>query len=358
MGFVQSRHGCLTGVVARAAALALATAGSAAGAQKLIASQNGADLVVGSTQVPVVIDFGAVAEPVTGVGLIGQWTAIVADQENGTRPWSIDMRVFVHSPAGEHVHTWGPALMGDRSIIDYPIQDATETSFATEDGSGAWTFTVASGNPAPYVIGVNTPSWHLLTTVPDVTSSFTFPVTDGPQWMRPYFIGGVSGLGPCYYRVLEFQVETSGLYRFDSTVSSGSAFTFLYRDTFDPAQPLQGLFDYGLGNGNAPNGAPNGTSLIEALLLEGQTYYFVVSQWDRFSMDQTYSCVVTGPGALLDPSDACLGDLDGNGQIDADDLGVLLAAFGSGASGDLNGDGNTDADDLGVMLSLFGSNCE
>lgn len=51
------------------------------------------------------------------------------------------------------------------------------------------------------------------------------------------------------------------------------------------------------------------------------------------------------------------GDLDGSCTVDADDLGILLGAFGSSAVGDLNGDGTTDADDLGLMLGAFGSSC-
>jgi glucose/arabinose dehydrogenase len=52
----------------------------------------------------------------------------------------------------------------------------------------------------------------------------------------------------------------------------------------------------------------------------------------------------------------CAGDLTGDGVVDADDLGVLLSAFGT-ADGDLNGDGSTDADDLGILLSAFGQPC-
>jgi hypothetical protein len=54
----------------------------------------------------------------------------------------------------------------------------------------------------------------------------------------------------------------------------------------------------------------------------------------------------------------CLGDLSGDGQINADDLGILLSAFGSSDAGDLNDDGVTDADDLGVLLSLLGTSCD
>lgn len=346
------------GVVLASASMAMLAAGTASGAQKLLTSQAGADLVIGADAQTVEIDFGTLTQPVTGVGLVADWTAIVADTENGVRPWSTDLSVLIQSPFGSVVKDWGPPIAGDRSIIDFPIQDATANDTAVANGSGVWQFTINSGNPAPFVIGLNNATWYLMTEAEDVVSEHAFSVADGPEWMRPYFIGGVSGLGPCFYRVLEFQVETSGLYTFNSTVSNGSAFTFLYSGAFDASTPLANLFDYGLGNGNAPNGAPNGTSLIEALLFEGETYYFVVSQWDRFTLGQSYTSTITGPGNIIEPGSACFGDLDGNGTVDADDLGLLLAAFGNSAEGDLNGDGITDADDLGSLLSAFGSNCK
>ncbi len=52
---------------------------------------------------------------------------------------------------------------------------------------------------------------------------------------------------------------------------------------------------------------------------------------------------------------ACVGDLDGDGDTDQADLGVLLAAYGNGDGGDLDGDGDTDQADLGVLLADY--NC-
>ena len=53
----------------------------------------------------------------------------------------------------------------------------------------------------------------------------------------------------------------------------------------------------------------------------------------------------------------CVGDLDGDGDTDQSDLGMLLADWGcSGGDcpGDLNGDGNTDQSDLGILLADWG----
>ena len=54
----------------------------------------------------------------------------------------------------------------------------------------------------------------------------------------------------------------------------------------------------------------------------------------------------------------CVGDLDGDGDTDLGDLGILLADFGCAAPGpcvgDLDDDGDTDLADLGILLADFG----
>jgi len=56
-------------------------------------------------------------------------------------------------------------------------------------------------------------------------------------------------------------------------------------------------------------------------------------------------------------SPACTGDLDGDGDTDQADLGILLADWGctgGDCPGDLNADGNTDQADLGILLADWG----
>jgi hypothetical protein len=55
----------------------------------------------------------------------------------------------------------------------------------------------------------------------------------------------------------------------------------------------------------------------------------------------------------------CPGDLDGDADVDLDDLTLLLQDFGcaSGCAGDLDGDGDTDLDDLTLLLQQFGAVC-
>ncbi|MCK4873713.1 MAG: FG-GAP repeat protein [Phycisphaerales bacterium] len=63
---------------------------------------------------------------------------------------------------------------------------------------------------------------------------------------------------------------------------------------------------------------------------------------------------------LLDgePDRCWLCDLNGNGEVDQSDLGILLGWYGAGAGGDIDGDGDTDQSDLGMLLSAYGEVCQ
>ncbi len=54
----------------------------------------------------------------------------------------------------------------------------------------------------------------------------------------------------------------------------------------------------------------------------------------------------------------CLGDITGNGQVDAADLGILLAVWNtngkSNPAADINGDGTVNAADLGLLIANWG----
>ena len=67
----------------------------------------------------------------------------------------------------------------------------------------------------------------------------------------------------------------------------------------------------------------------------------------------------TSADANLDgiPDDcvACPADLDDNGAVDGDDLGIMLGAWGtSNPIADLDDNGVVDGDDLGILLGAWG----
>lgn len=53
-------------------------------------------------------------------------------------------------------------------------------------------------------------------------------------------------------------------------------------------------------------------------------------------------------------SDPCRADLNGDGDVDGADLGVLLSNWGTGGAGDLDGSGAVDGADLGQLLAEWG----
>ncbi|MCK4871889.1 MAG: hypothetical protein KAS72_04100 [Phycisphaerales bacterium] len=53
----------------------------------------------------------------------------------------------------------------------------------------------------------------------------------------------------------------------------------------------------------------------------------------------------------------CPGDLNGDGQRDQADLGILLASYELDAGGDIDGDGDTDQADLGALLAVYDVPC-
>ncbi|MGP1347062.1 MAG: beta strand repeat-containing protein [Phycisphaerales bacterium] len=66
---------------------------------------------------------------------------------------------------------------------------------------------------------------------------------------------------------------------------------------------------------------------------------------------------ITDANAVRIIVSACA-DLNDDGAVNSDDLGILLSAFALSGAGDVDGDGDTDSDDLGILLSQFGSACD
>ena len=286
-------------VLASAVAL-LATTAPTLAADRVVASVAGSSFTIQGSTVTTVAPTFSTNEPISGVGFTGLFTAETFD-EDGRAPWSLDVAATVTSPDNQSIGFGigdGNYIGGDVTIADFPYADFT-TGFNAADGNGQYEFAFVDELASGFRIGIENPTYHLLSESPDVVTPLASDVSTGPQWDRPYFIAGVSTLGPVNYDVFAFTPEVSGGYTFDSVVSQGDGFTFLYEGDFDPDAPLDNLLDYGLGNGNAPNGAADGQSLIESLLFADTTYYFVTSQFAANSGPQSYVTTVTGPGNLL-----------------------------------------------------------
>ncbi|MFO0829823.1 MAG: hypothetical protein U0572_16905 [Phycisphaerales bacterium] len=80
--------------------------------------------------------------------------------------------------------------------------------------------------------------------------------------------------------------------------------------------------------------------------------YFDGEAWSLLSFGSGCNNVVNYAVTL--EASQCSADLDGNGAVDAADLGILLGQWGSVGSADLNASGTVDAADLGVLLGAWG----
>ncbi|MEM7754974.1 MAG: GC-type dockerin domain-anchored protein [Planctomycetota bacterium] len=343
------------------AAYAATSAGSALAAPIVVASFPADDIDVPSTGATATITASGIAGPVDGFGITGLWTGVVRDDIDGIRPWPLDFGVTVTGPNGGGGTSPAP-WFGDRSIVDYPVGDGFDFP-GTDSPNGTWTIDLDSGNPAPWVAGLRNVTYHLLQ---DTDAEFVFSYTDNTQqgnsWNRPFFIAGISGLGPVDYQVLEFTVSASGLYEFESDLASESDhFTFLYQSSFDDTQPLANLVDTGLGNGNSPFPVPRGESDFEQLLFTGTTYFWVTSQWARTSAFSDFTNTITGPGDVQPAASPCnVADLAAPfGFVDLTDVDAFIAAF---TAGDPAADiaipfGFVDLSDVDAFIAAFLTGC-
>ena len=94
-------------------------------------------------------------------------------------------------------------------------------------------------------------------------------------------------------------------------------------------------------------------SLAECTLCEN-----VPDQIGGFWTDAGGNCVATSCGDCEPPPLPCPGDLDENGEVDASDLGLLIAAWNTDGSvvvgSDINGDEVVDGVDLGLLIGVWG----
>ena len=85
---------------------------------------------------------------------------------------------------------------------------------------------------------------------------------------------------------------------------------------------------------------------IRAADLDGDSdAELIVANRDSNSVSVITNQTCSGPGIP--------GDLDGDGDVDQSDLGILLASYLQNDGGDIDGDGDTDQSDLGILLANY-----
>lgn len=93
------------------------------------------------------------------------------------------------------------------------------------------------------------------------------------------------------------------------------------------------------------------TSLMTFEATCGETYYIVAGAFGTTGFG-TGTITVTQAGSCPSP---CVGDIDGDGDVDAGDLAILLGSWGStGGPADLNNSGLVGAEDLALLLGAWG----
>ena len=87
-------------------------------------------------------------------------------------------------------------------------------------------------------------------------------------------------------------------------------------------------------------------------------------QWDEYNLEPRWEIRFRRRGANDDAfcyrpdCDPCRADLDGDGDVDADDFFTFLDLFSAGDfAADIDGDGDIDADDFFEYLDLFATGC-
>lgn len=102
------------------------------------------------------------------------------------------------------------------------------------------------------------------------------------------------------------------------------------------------------------------STLITPVGCNGETYYYELQLTvsDAHGLSTTASSFIY-PDCSTTP---CVGDLNGNGAIELQDLATLLSHYGTASSahpedGDLDNDGDIDIADLAAMLSVYGTSC-
>ena len=131
---------------------------------------------------------------------------------------------------------------------------------------------------------------------------------------------------------------------------------------------IEELSDFEAGDGNLLDSVPTPDPQIGQLLTFDVTSFVTEmvnaqEQWVGLTVRaETFGGLWVTEGGVYPKltietiPESCIGDLDGDGDTDQSDLGILLGDWGctSNCVGDLDGDDDTDQSDLGILLGDWG----
>jgi hypothetical protein len=243
-------------------------------------------------------------------------------------------------------------------------------AFAPASGIAGGAINVASatngcvdmGNILPFTSGnFSIASWIKFATPGDAARSRIFVGRHVSGIVAGYF-NGVNVSGGCYG-----QLDKAWLYTSDScggeTISTTSvndgAWHFVV-STYAAGKVEKIFIDGVEEDSNAPsivNAVANASFIVGGIMV-GSTPTGLfdgliddVQVYDRALLCREIVSMFMSPGTI---APGATSDLNGDGEVDGADLGILLSAWGTPAA-DLNGDGTTDGADLGILLSEWGS---
>ncbi len=266
----------------------------------------------------------------------------------------------------------------------------TFTGYLAVHPSGNWVYAGDSFLNTVYVYAVD-PTGGLTQIQAAPSTYYPLGITMSPNGDLLYAGGGISGDGK---RIVGFFVDPAtgllspmastytspGTSPKDAAFSADGSLLFVSHGTDATVRSFLidaetgaltytgDSFDVGI-QGSVGDHAVLGDKLLITDNFDGPTglYSFDYLPNGSFSMNGS---LVSSQGiapreiATWDPPPPCPADLNSDGQIDLDDLSLLLVAFGSCTgeplflpAADFDGDGCIDLDDLSEMLVVFGTSC-